>query len=60
MSRLLAFLTVVSTVVLPAILWFWLSALHGKIEDIPMGYVGFVTAACATTLAMFAANKRAE
>lgn len=60
MTRLIAFLTVLVCVVLPAVLWFWLSGLKGALLDIPGGLIGFMSAASAISLAMFAANKRAE
>ena len=60
MSRVIAFLTVLVCVVLPALMWFWLSGLKGELLDIPGGLIGFMTAASAISMAMFAANKRSE
>lgn len=60
MSRLIAFLTVLVCVVLPGVLWFWLSGLNSALLDIPGGLIGFMSAASAISLAMFSANKRAE
>ena len=60
MSRLLALGTMTTTVFVPAIVWTILSVLQSKLLDMPSGVVGFMSAASAITLAMFAANKRTE
>jgi hypothetical protein len=60
MSRLLAFLTVFVTILIPGLLWAFLSISARAFVDIPGGFIGFMSAASAITLGMFAANKRAE
>ena len=60
MSRLLALIASICTIFLPAIAWFSLSLFSGKLLDVPTGFVSFMAAANALTLAMFAANKRQE
>lgn len=60
MSRFIALSTVLVAIILPGILWFWLSGLECKLLEIPGSVTGFGSAASAIALAMFAANKRAE
>lgn len=60
MTRLLALIAVVSTIVLPSLVIFELSLLGGKPVAIPDGWVGFTSAASAAVTALFIFNKRAE
>lgn len=60
MTRLLALVAVVSTIVLPSIVIFELSLIGGKPVAIPEGWVAFTTAASAAVTALFVFNKRAE
>lgn len=59
-SRIMALGTLATVVLLPGLLWFLLSAIQGKLLEIPGSITGFSSASSAIALAMFAANKRAE
>jgi hypothetical protein len=60
MTRLNTLLVLISTIVLPMVLWFELSCLVGKMVEIPGSVIGFIGAANGIAAALFAANKRAE
>ena len=60
MTRLIAFITAVAGVVLPAVLWFWISCLHNKLEEMPLSIIGFMGAAGTLATILFTVNKRAE
>jgi hypothetical protein len=60
MSRLIAFLTILTVIVFPGLLYVELSALCGHLVEVPGSFTGYATAASAIALTMFAANKRAE
>lgn len=60
MTRLLAFITVLSVIILPSIVIAELSLLSGKPIAIPDGWTGFMSAAAAAVTTLFIFNKRAE
>ena len=60
MTRLLAFITVLSVVVMPALAIVELSLFKGAPVAIPDGWNGFVTASVGAVTALFICNKRAE
>lgn len=59
-SRVIALITIVATVVLPMTMWFWLSGLNSKLQDFPSGLIAFTPLASGVALTMFAANKRSD
>ena len=60
MTRLLAFITVLSVIVLPSIVIVELSLCKGAPVAIPDGWTGFVTASAGAVTTLFIFNKRAE
>jgi len=60
-SSRLAFLSVVFvTIILPGLLWFWLSGLASKLLEIPGSVTGFAGASAAAVVGLFGINKRSE
>lgn len=59
-GRLIALSTVALCVLAPAVIWFWLSALAGKLVDVPASYIGFMSAAGALAISMYGITKYKE
>lgn len=59
-TRLTVVVVIFVAVIMPALLWFWLSCLEAKLLEIPGTFTGFMGAAVATVCGLFALNKRSE